>query len=220
MQASRTINNPSAALALSFLLALVETPAEGGRRRVGTAHPPAAGLRPAAGMFLWPGPSAPAIKTPPPSPSYREGCAGGGGVWRPRGGPAGRPSACQTKSAGRRQSLRPRAFQDASRPAAAPPGRWSFHRRQNGNAKPGPIISGAGRHKTVAGRGTAAVPSPRAKPGPTAYGPGRHNPPAAGYRPKPPTAAGARRSPCAQHPAAGYCPGLPSPAGARISLPA
>ena len=36
-------------------------------------------------MFLWPGPSAPAIKTPPPSPSYREGCAGGGGVWRPRG---------------------------------------------------------------------------------------------------------------------------------------
>ena len=37
------------------------------------------------------------------------------------GRPQGRPPACQTKSAGRRQSLRPRAFQDASRPAAAPP---------------------------------------------------------------------------------------------------
>ena len=38
----------------------------GGRRRVGAAHPPAAGLCPAAGLFFGPGPKAPARKTPPP----------------------------------------------------------------------------------------------------------------------------------------------------------
>ena len=48
----------------------------GGRRRVGAAHPPAAGLCPAAGLFFGPGPSAPARKTPPPPPAYREDCPG------------------------------------------------------------------------------------------------------------------------------------------------
>ena len=61
--------------------------------------------------------------------------AGGGGVWRPRGGPGGRPSACQTKSPGRRLCL-PRAFQGASRPAAAPL-RWIFRRRQGRMKFPG-----------------------------------------------------------------------------------
>ena len=35
---------------------------------------------------------------------------GGGGVWRPGGGPQGRPPACQTKSAGWRLCLRPALF--------------------------------------------------------------------------------------------------------------
>ena len=47
-------------------LALAENVAARGRRRVGCAHPPAAGLCPAAGLFLGPGPKAPALKTPPP----------------------------------------------------------------------------------------------------------------------------------------------------------
>ena len=53
---------------------------------------------------------------------------GGGGVWRPRGGPAGRPSACQTKERGRGQRPRARSFRALRALPPPPPVRWNFHR--------------------------------------------------------------------------------------------
>ena len=98
-----------------------------------SAHKAGAGAFGPRPCFGFAGPSGPqnaaaprvAQRQPPPrSPAHlrrpyggcpgeregRGGLAGGGGVWRPRGGPQGRPSACQTKSAGRRQSLRAPRF--------------------------------------------------------------------------------------------------------------
>ena len=67
--------------------------------------------------------------------------------------------------------------------AAAPPGRWSFCRRQKAGKSPAPRSMGPGARNAVRkGRGNGFAP--RAKPGPMAYGPGRWKPPAAGYLPQ------------------------------------
>ena len=78
----------------------------------------------------------------PPAVAHgkQEGRRGHGGGRRrlaAGGRPQGRPPACQTKSAGWRQSLRPRAFQDASRPAAAPPGAGFSTYAKKATQKPG-----------------------------------------------------------------------------------
>ena len=67
--------------------------------------------------------------------------------------------------------------------AAAPPGRWSFCRRQKAGKSPAPRSMEPGARNAVRkGRGNGFAP--RAKPGPMAYGPGRWKPPAAGYLPQ------------------------------------
>ena len=95
---------------------------------------------------------------------------GGGGVWRPGGGPAGPPPRpAKQKSVARGQRPRATLFQGASRPAAAPPPPSSppTPKRQRKSQAPRSTGPGARNHGRK-GRGTG--PAPRAKPGPTAYG--------------------------------------------------
>ncbi len=135
----------------------------GGSRNAGAPHRRgggAAGLRPAAGPLpgiarqrpggRCPPAAPPRTATLPPSPAParfrrpygdrpgaqegRGGPAGGGGVWRPWGGPAGRPTACQTKERDPgAKGPGPRSFRALR--AQPPPPRRGFHQRQNGSAK-------------------------------------------------------------------------------------
>ena len=176
----------------------------GGRRRVGAAHPPAAGRSPAAGLFEGQGPGP---RTPPPPPGPRaapwprgtvaHGRSGGpvggaGGPGRRYGGAAafggrgGRPCGAaprpaKQKRVARGQRPRARLFQGASRPAAAPPPpprSPPTPKRQRKSQAPRSTGPGARNHgRKVRGTG----PTPRVKPLPMPYGQRRNKPLAAGY---------------------------------------
>ena len=57
-------------------------------------------------------------------------CGGGGGVWRPGGGPRAAPRPAKQKSGVRGQGPRAPLFQDASRPAAAPSAGFSANAKK------------------------------------------------------------------------------------------
>ena len=120
---------------------------------------------------------------------------GGGGVWRPRGGPAGRPGR-QTKE--RTRGLWPRARSFRALRAQPPPPRRVLHQRQKGNAKARPHDLRGLAHETMVGRDAAPAPPLGQSPGPRPMGPGGINRSAAGCYPRLPTAAVARISPSAQ----------------------
>ncbi|PWM04022.1 MAG: hypothetical protein DBY06_03325 [Clostridiales bacterium] len=110
---------------------------------MGAAHPPAAGLCPAAGLFFGPGPSAPARKTPPPPPAYREDCLGAAAFGRRGGGPQGRPLGLPNKKRG--PKAKPPAPRFSGRFASSrrpPSGRVSSNAKK-AREKPGPTIYGA-----------------------------------------------------------------------------
>ena len=100
------------------------------RRRPG-GHP--------CGILLPPGQQASVGRTAVARGRRMDGAVtGGGGVWRPWGGPQGRPTAAKQKRGTRGQRPRAPLFQGASRPAAAPPGRYDLHQGQKRqqNAQP------------------------------------------------------------------------------------
>ena len=119
---------------------------------------------------------------------------GGGGVWQARRphGAAGPPNKIASPGLKAPGSL----FQDASRPAAAPPRRvFRQHKKGSANSSPAPPHpgkGGSGREPVSQGHGTrnavrkghGAGSTPWAKPGPTLYGPGRNRPPRRGLRPQ------------------------------------
>ena len=98
-------------------------------RRVGYAHPPAAGQSPAAGSQRGQGPAAP----PPRRTGLPGGRRGGGGVLRVWG-PVGPRPAKPTQGAGAK-GPRPLRCARCARPPP-PPSARVFHRRQKKAAKP------------------------------------------------------------------------------------
>ena len=140
-------------------------------------------------------PTAPCYPTPTAPLAVLRRLPGGAG--RLGRTPGGRRAA---KQKSRALGLWPRAllFQDASRPAAAPPGRYGPHQRQKGDGKARPHDLWGLAHKTLSERGTAPVPLLGQSPGPRSTGPGGTARPAAGYGLRPPAPAGARLSPPAQ----------------------
>ena len=160
---------------------LERTPAFPGGRRARTA-------RTKHGRGLWPppllwfcGPFGPAKRRRPPArtqrppatprqprlwqsyggcPAAQEGWGGprgGGGVWQARRphGAAGPPNKIASPGPKAPGSL----FQDASRPAAAPPGRYGPHQRQKGDGKARPHDLWGLAHKTLSERGKTPVHS-------------------------------------------------------------
>ena len=114
--------------------ALAETPA-GGRRRVGFAHPPAAGQARQRACF--------SVRGPRPRTEKRrralvapKGRCGGRRRLAAEGRPWGPPLGLPNKQPGPEALPPARAFQGASRPAAAPL-RWVFRRRQGRMKFPG-----------------------------------------------------------------------------------
>ncbi len=155
-------------------------------------------------------------------------CGGGGGVWRPGGGPRAAPRPAKQKSGVRGQGPRAPLFQDASRPAAAPPppGFPPTPKRQR-KARPyvqraGPVHDGE-RWQRSRSVGRSRLPYPTGEPaafarsgavttGRTAPRKGRYGA-SGGVR-------GDEGSGGINRPAAGCYPRATAPASARRSPPA
>ena len=117
---------------------------------------------------------------------------GGGGVWRPWGGPQGRPTASQTKEGAPGPPLSGRFA-----PRRRPPGALRSPPRPKGNKKPGPMLTGAWPMKRCQERARQRRRSLGQSRCPCLTGSGGFIRPAAGYRRKPTAPASARLSPCA-----------------------
>ena len=115
------------------------------RGRGPSAPAPAVVLRALRARKTPPPRRAPLRQPPPPAPAHLRrpygGCSweagrpgrprgGGGGVWRPGGGPRAAPRPAKQKSGVRGQGPRAPLFQDASRPAAAPPPGFSANAKK------------------------------------------------------------------------------------------
>ena len=132
----------------------------GGRRRVGAAHPPAAGRSPAAGLFEGQGPGP---RTPPPPPGPRaapwprgtvaHGRSGGpvGGA----GGPGRRYGGAAAKQKSVARGQRPRATLSACRKTlggsgAAAPGGYNRIWRRVRQIRKKPCVARVSLHSSLA----------------------------------------------------------------------
>ena len=181
--------------------------------------------------------SSPRASPPPPAlrrllmGSRKAGAAtrGGGGVWRPGGGPRAAPRPAKQKSGVRGQGPRAPLFQDASRPAAAPPPPGfpptpKRQRKARPFVQPSPapsttrkkVVATASRCEGACNRaGEPSVPFSGEEPRRNERSPGKGTLPGpSGWSPR---RRGQRRN---KPPAAGCYPRTTAPASARRSPPA
>ena len=138
-------------------------------RRVGYAHPPAAGQSPAAGSQRGQGPAA-----PPPRRTGLPGGRGGAAAFCGAGAPGGPSPAKPTQGAGAK-GPRPLRCARCARPPP-PPSARVFHRRQKGSVKARPRNLWGRANKPMVRKDVVTVPPPWAKPLPMPYGQRRLHP--------------------------------------------
>ena len=160
------------------------------RRRPG-GHP--------CGILLPPGQQASVGRTAVARGRRMDGAVtGGGGVWRPWGGPQGRPTASQTKARGPGPKAPGPPLSGRFAPRRRPPrGATISTKAKKGNKKPGPMLTGAWPMKRCQERARQRRRSLGQSRCPCLTGSGGFIRPAAGYRRKPTAPASARLSPCA-----------------------